>query len=60
MLFFQAIILGILQGLTEYVPLSSSAYLITFPWLFGWNDPALTSLSFDVASHFDMMLAGGF
>ena len=40
----QAIILGLLQGLTEFIPVSSSAHLIIVPWLFGWTDPALTSL----------------
>jgi len=57
MLILQAIILGIIQGLTEFMPLSSSAHLIIVPWLFGWNDPALTSLSFDVALHFGTLLA---
>jgi undecaprenyl-diphosphatase len=45
----QAIILGIVQGLTEFIPMSSPAHLIIVPWLFGWNDPVLTSHSFDVA-----------
>jgi undecaprenyl-diphosphatase len=53
----QAIILGIVQGATEFIPVSSSAHLIIVPWLFGWNDPALTSLSFDVALHIGTLLA---
>ena len=53
----QSIILGILQGLTEFVPISSSAHLIIVPWLFGWTDPALTSLPFDVALHLGTLVA---
>jgi len=49
MTILQALILGIVQGLTEFIPISSSAHLIIIPWLFGWNNPVLTSLSFDVA-----------
>jgi undecaprenyl-diphosphatase len=57
MTILQAIILGIVQGLTEYIPISSSAHLIIVPWLFGWHDPALTSLSFDVALHLGTLVA---
>src|SRR5260221_9012472 len=57
MLILQAVILGLVQGLTEFVPISSSAHLIIVPWLFGWNDPALTSLPFDVALHLGTLLA---
>jgi undecaprenyl-diphosphatase len=53
----QAIILGIVQGLTEYIPISSSAHLIIIPWLFNWTDPAITSLSFDVALHLGTLVA---
>ncbi|MCC7201274.1 MAG: undecaprenyl-diphosphate phosphatase [Nitrospirae bacterium] len=45
---FQAIILGIIQGLTEFLPVSSTAHLILAPWIFGWNDPGL---AFDVVLH---------
>ncbi len=53
----QAIVLGIVQGVTEFIPISSSAHLIIVPWLFGWNDPALTSLPFDIALHLGTLLA---
>lgn len=51
---FQALILGIVQGLTEFIPISSSAHLIIVPWLFGWQDPGL---AFDVALHLGTLLA---
>ena len=54
MTLFQALILGIVQGLTEFIPVSSSAHLIIFPWLLGWNDP---SLSFDIALHLGTLAA---
>ncbi len=57
MLFLQAIILGLIQGATEYIPVSSSAHLIIVPWLFGWTNPSLTSLPFDVALHLGTLLA---
>jgi undecaprenyl-diphosphatase len=53
----QAIFLGIVQGATEFIPISSSAHLIIIPWLFGWTDPALTSLPFDVALHLGTLVA---
>lgn len=57
MLFIQAIFLGIVQGLTEFIPISSSAHLIIVPWLLGWNDPVLDSLPFDVSLHLGTLLA---
>lgn len=51
---FQAAVLGILQGLTEFLPVSSSAHLILAPWFFGWEDPGL---AFDVALHMGSLLA---
>jgi undecaprenyl-diphosphatase len=53
----QAIILGIVQGLTEFIPVSSSAHLVILPWLFGWDDPAFRSLGFDVALHMGTLAA---
>jgi len=49
-----AIILGITQGLSEYLPISSSGHLVLVPWLFGWNDFAgneSLEKTFDVALH---------
>lgn len=51
---FQALIMGIVQGLGEFLPISSSAHLVLLPWLFGWKDPGLT---FDVALHMGTLLA---
>lgn len=53
----QAIVLGLVQGLAEFIPVSSSAHLVIIPWLFGWSDPAITSLSFDVALHLGTLVA---
>lgn len=53
----QAIVLGIVQGLTEFLPISSSAHLILVPWLLGWNNAVLTSLPFDLALHLGTLLA---
>jgi len=51
---FQAIILAVIQALTEFLPISSTAHLILFPWLFGWREPGLP---FDVALHAGTLLA---
>lgn len=50
----EAIILGIVQGLTEFLPISSSGHLILVPWLFGWDANAL---SFDAALHLGTLVA---
>lgn len=54
MTIFQAFILGLAQGLGEFLPISSSAHLILIPWLLKWPDPGLT---FDVALHMGTLLA---
>jgi undecaprenyl-diphosphatase len=50
----QALVLGLVQGLTEFIPVSSSAHLIIVPWLLGWPDPGL---AFDAALHLGTLLA---
>ena len=59
---YQALILGIVQGITELLPISSSAHLTIIPWLFGWiNNPSfeIAFEGFDVALHFGTLLAIG-
>jgi undecaprenyl-diphosphatase len=51
---FQALVLGIVQGLGEFLPISSSAHLVLTPWAFGWPDPGL---AFDVALHVGTLAA---
>lgn len=51
---FHAFVLGLVQGLGEFLPISSSAHLIIVPWLFNWPDPGL---GFDVALHWGTLLA---
>ena len=50
----QAIVLGIVQGLGEFLPISSSGHLIVVPWLLGWPDHGL---AFDVALHLGTLAA---
>ena len=56
-LFVQAIVMGIVQGLSEFLPISSSGHLIIVPFLFGWKDPFLTSLAFSVMLHVGTLVA---
>jgi undecaprenyl-diphosphatase len=51
---YQAIVLAIVQSLTEFLPISSTAHLALAPWLLGWNDPGL---SFDIALHLGTVAA---
>lgn len=51
---FQAFILGAIQGITEFFPISSSGHLILLPYIFGWE---LQPLSFDIALHLGTLLA---
>ena len=54
MLFYQSIILAVVQAFTEFLPISSTAHLVLFPWLFGWPDGGL---AFDVALHLGTLVA---
>jgi undecaprenyl-diphosphatase len=54
MTLWQAVILGIVQGITEFLPISSSAHLALFPWILRWRDPGL---AFDVALHWGTLAA---
>src|SRR6266851_9911082 len=51
---YEVIVLGLVQGLTEFLPVSSTAHLALIPWLFGWKDPGLT---FDIALHVGTLAA---
>ncbi|HSJ62992.1 MAG TPA: undecaprenyl-diphosphate phosphatase [Gemmatimonadaceae bacterium] len=51
---FQALVLGVLQGLAEFLPISSSAHLALTPWLFGWPAPGL---AFDTSLHLGTLIA---
>jgi len=56
---FHAIVLGLVQGLTEFLPISSSGHLILAPWLFGWNDfnDIEIQRAFDAALHLGTLVA---
>lgn len=54
MILFQAAVLAIVQGLTEFIPVSSSGHLVLVPWAFGWDEPGV---SFDVLLHFGTLIA---
>jgi undecaprenyl-diphosphatase len=51
---FRAIILGFVQGATEFIPVSSSGHLVLVPWLLGWDSPGLV---FDTAVHWGTLVA---
>src|SRR3990172_10524178 len=53
----QAALIGVLQGLTEFLPISSSAHLILVPRFLGWDDPFLNSAAFDVMLHVGTLVA---
>lgn len=51
---FEAVFLGAVQGLTEFLPISSSGHLFALPWMFGWKD---SGLIFDVSLHMGTLLS---
>jgi undecaprenyl-diphosphatase len=51
---YQALLLGVLQGATEFLPVSSSGHLVLVPWLLGWESPGL---AFDAVVHWGTALA---
>ena len=57
MTFIQALILGIIQGLTEFLPISSSAHLVIAPFILGWTFPEQQVLPFDVLVQLGTLLA---
>lgn len=57
MSYLQAFILGIVQGLTEYLPVSSSAHLVLFPYLAGWEIPESQIFPFDVLVQMGTLVA---
>lgn len=51
---FEALVMGLVQGLTEFVPVSSSGHLVVVPWLMGWSEPGL---AFDTVVHLGTLVA---
>ncbi len=56
MTWVQALILGVVQGLSEYLPISSSAHLVLVPWLFGWQNDERISFLFDIMVHWGTLI----
>ncbi len=54
---YQVVILAVVQSLTEFLPISSTAHLAVIPRLLGWTNPELNSLDFDIALHLGTLAA---
>lgn len=52
-----AVIMGVVQGIGEFLPISSSAHLILLPWFFGWRGETVDTLTFDIALHVGTLIA---
>ncbi len=57
MTWYEAVILGALQGATEFLPISSSGHLVLFPWLFGWEIDPEVLFPFTIVVHWGTLLA---
>lgn len=57
MTYYQSIILGIIQGASEFLPISSSGHLVLAPYLFGWDLPAKEAFLFDVLAQVATLIA---
>jgi undecaprenyl-diphosphatase len=55
--YVQAVVMGVVQGLTEFLPISSSGHLILVPAVLGWDDEFITSLAFTVMLHLGTLFA---
>jgi undecaprenyl-diphosphatase len=55
--YIEPVVLGVVQGLTEFMPVSSAAHLILMRWLFGWSSGMTDSLTFDLALHLGTLVA---
>jgi undecaprenyl-diphosphatase len=55
--FTPPVVMGIVQGLGEFLPISSSAHLILVPWFLGWGDDSIGTLTFDIALHVGTLVA---